>query len=163
MIVILTFKESIMKLFLVLLSVAFSTSVFAAANTPEQTQELVKALIENSASIDVVNKDLNSHEKNLADKLTQALAASVYSDSKSQIVVTLDSSCKDVTPKGLVGVGTMDCTLNINNGDYTKTKLGLTGPETESSYILTFKTQKVVAPNAKLKIKDNKVSLQIAG
>lgn len=144
------------------LTLAFTASAFAK-NSPEATQGLVKALIENSSAITVVDKDLKTKEKNLSTLLAEALSVSLYSDAKNQIVVTMDSSCKNSTPAGIVGVSTMDCVLTIMNADYKKTGKGLVGPGTESSMSFIFQTSTPVVPHPQPKIKGNVVSVQRAG
>lgn len=151
-----------MKLFVMLLSMALSVSAFAKDDA-EQTQDLIKALIENSSAITVVDQDLNTKEKNLSALLSEALAASAHSDDNVQIVVSVYSSCKDATTPGIVGVSTKDCRLMVLNADYKTVKNGLQGPGTESSMLFTFKITTPVVPHPQIKIKDNVVHLQRAG
>jgi hypothetical protein len=153
-----------MKLFITFLSLAltFTASAFAK-NSPEETQGLVRALIQNSAIITVVDKDLDTKEKNLSALLAEALSASLYSNAKNQVVVTMESSCKSSTPVGIVGVSTKDCQLIIGNADYKKTAKGLTGPAAESATVFLFQTTTPVVPHPQPKIKGNVVYVQRAG
>ena len=151
-----------MKSLIVLLVLTFSVSVFAKEDV-KQTQELLQLLIENAKDIKVVDPDNNTSKKNLAALLAEAFAASAKSDEKTQVLVSVWSQCENSTPQNLVGVSLKQCSFVINDADYKDTSSGLQGPEMESTVGFTFTTERVVAPKAKMKIKENTVYISRAG
>ncbi len=143
-----------MKLVILLLTFTLSTSAFANEKFV-LTSELLKLLLDNSASVTVVDQDFNTDEKNLSTILSKTLASTALGDSKNKVLIDVYSKCTDSTPKNVLGSSVMDCSLTIKDSGYKITKAGLAGPTEVRSTVFTFKTNQVVVPNAEKTIEGN--------
>ncbi|MES2769508.1 MAG: hypothetical protein V4596_10230 [Bdellovibrionota bacterium] len=143
-----------MKLVTFLLTFTLSTSAFANEKL-KLTSELLKLLLDNSASVTVVDQDFNTDEKNLSAILSKTLASTTLGDSENKVLIDISSKCTDSTPKDVLGSSAMDCSLTIKDSGYKTTEAGLAGPTEVRSTVFTFKTNQVVVPNSEKTIEGN--------
>jgi hypothetical protein len=155
-----------MKAFIALAALLFSVQSFANANeqSAEFKQEVLELLISQSSNIQLTELGENSDAK-LANILADHLMAGSYLKAGRNVVLTSTSvSCENTTPEGLLGSQSFECSVVLLNGDFSKRGNKLTGPSAESAYSLSkIKLNRVVYPNAKLQLTDNKVEVSFAG
>ncbi|MGE3262028.1 MAG: hypothetical protein AB7K68_09635 [Bacteriovoracia bacterium] len=145
------------KFFALALASALLTGLSAYAQEEVKAQDILTALIANSAGLQLEYQDGQKAEQSLPELLGQALALDTRIEKVGQEIVINSVSGHCEATRGAL----LECRLQINNGDYTATETGYQGPELESSLIFTFTATKNSA--GKLKIRGNKVRLDRAG
>lgn len=155
-------KNVILSFFVIL---GFATQSFAEANGSAEAQlnsSVLAALVGQSSQIKLVGEDGKAFQMSLSEMIAGSLMQNYASH--ENVLSATSVSCKNVTPKGLLGASQYDCMANFMSGDFDTSKDGgLVGPSTESSYYFNFKASKVVVPGAKPKITSTSAIVHIAG
>lgn len=160
-----------MKSLLVSLAASFCFAGTASAKLIER--EVMELLVKNAASIELYELGEKS-EANLVEILAEHLMAGDYTavneegdenfGSATTTLTTTFVTCKDVTPKGLLGSTQYNCEVTLTIGDFASRTGELMGPELESAYLLrNIKVQRAVVPAAKAELVSKRVEISSAG